>query len=114
MRWKAYGFQHYSIEQHPVCFCGLRPANVFVKDGIIIDVIRVSDSTSLSPSERSQFKTIDELFALIKNIHPESIAIFSVSYDSMFGYPTEIWVDPDAGVADEEYGYRNEKLVKRD
>lgn len=113
-RWKAYGLKNYTIEQKRDCFCvyGGDPVRVIVKDGVVVDAIRVSDSTSVSPGEQVWYKTVDELFSIIQSISPDSVAQFRVAYDSMYGYPKEFYVDPDAMKADEEYGYRNEKLVK--
>ena len=43
-----------------------------------------------------------------------SVAIvgFSVEYDTKFGFPKHIYVDPNAQIADEEYGYLTTSVRK--
>lgn len=113
-RWKAYGLVNYTIEQRRNCYCflGGDTIRVIVKNGELVDAVKLSDETSLSPSERMWYKTIDQLFELAKGINKDSIAVFRIAFDAKYGFPTDFYVDPDSMMADEEYGYQNEKLER--
>ena len=112
-RWKAHGFNNYTIEQRRICFClnGGEPVRVIVKDGQVINAVKISDGTSLSPSERIWYKTVDQLFEVINKINIDSVAVFRVEYEARYGYPVNFYVDPDSMMADEEYGYENSFLI---
>ena len=112
-RWEAYAIQDYSILQARTCFCadGGRRFLVTVRSGKIAGVSDPSDGTALSPDRWGEFRTIGDLFALVRSIDTAAVAFFQVSYDRRYGYPLSVYVDPSAQIADEEYGYET-SIVK--
>jgi len=73
-------------------------------------VIDPADGTVLPKDRWGAFKTIDDLFALVKSIDTTAVASLLVSYDARYGYPLRVFVDPSIHIADEEYGYETEMV----
>ena len=113
-RWQAYGLKNYSIDQQLNCFCvnGGRWVKVVVKDNQVVNVVDVSNDSSLVMNQWAQYKSVDQLFTIIRSINKDSVALFRVEYDSTYGYPKSFYVDPSSHIADEEYGYNSNNLVR--
>jgi hypothetical protein len=104
-RWRSYGFTDYEMLQTHNCFCAYRgPYKVIVRANRVVSVIDPSNGLSLPREIQAWFKTVDELFAIIRTIDPGTVAAFTVEYDQLYGIPS-FFVDPSAQMADEEYGY---------
>jgi hypothetical protein len=106
-RWKKLGIDSYSITQQQLCFCidGGIKATIQVRGNVIVSV---SDSATLKqiPQERWQwYKTIDQLFEAAINAQNSKPAQFTLQIDPTYGFPKSFWVDPNAQMADEEYGF---------
>ncbi len=112
-RWEAYDLDNYVIEQY-YFEISLNPEytyNVIVKNGEISEVVKTEGCKSRSGG---YFQTVEELFATIEAVNPDSVAEFSVQYDPVYGYPTYIFIDYVAMLADEEYVYFSSNLEKLD
>lgn len=72
-----------------------------------MSVVDLSDNSNAT-DRAGAFKTVTGLFDLIKSIDTTSVASFQATYDARYGYPLKIFVDPNANIADEEYGYETE------
>ncbi len=107
-RWEAYGFTNYTIDQILDCFCpyGGIPIRVVVRNNQVFNVSQAGNGLRLPAAYWGQFRTIDGLFEAVEEVNPDSVSVFTVTYDAKYGYPTVIYVDPSAMIADEEYGYR--------
>lgn len=102
-RWEARGPADYAMTQSRSCFCPrdvTGPFEVAVRDGAITSV--TFDGASV-PTDRAQ--SVDALFDLIADAYARDAAEVRVRYDPALGYPTEIWIDYDRQMADEETGY---------
>jgi len=110
-RWRAYHLTSYTVVQTRNCFCieGGRPMKVTVRNNAIVNVQR-TDLTPIPMEQWAGYKTIDELFALLKL--RDSVASLTVSYDRRYGYPTSLWIDYLAQAADDEIEYRTEGLQR--
>lgn len=85
----------YSIEQSWNCFCpnsGMK-VKVFVRADTIANVILLSDNSYLPYDEWGRYKTIKGLFSEVASIDTLAYNV-SVSYDSVFHYPSYIYVNP--------------------
>jgi hypothetical protein len=107
VRWRAYALVDYSLVQSRVCFCvdGGRKYLVTVRAGKIASVADAAGEGSLGAEKWGEFKTVPDLFALVASIDTTTVASLQVTYDPRYGYPSRVYVDPSAQVADEEYGY---------
>ena len=54
------------------------------------------------PPLPERFVTVEELFALLQDAVRRKAARIEVSYDERYGYPTELFIDYDERMADEE------------
>lgn len=92
-QWKAKGFHDYTIDQTRLCFCisGGETMRVTIRSGSITSVARLSDTTQVSPSISSLYLTVDSLFGKIRSPGSDSIV---VTYNSQFGYPERVDINP--------------------
>jgi len=99
-RWEAAGITDYEYEFQRTCECkDTRPARIEVRTGRVT-AATYTDSGESAPS--AGYPTIDELFELIDEAISAEAASMRVSYDQRLGYPTEIRIDYDLNVADDE------------
>ena len=113
-RWQAYNLTSYVIDQQSSCFCpyGGDVCKVYVQDNKVIDVITLSDGQSIFAQAPRRYKTVDELFALVSSINPDSVASLIVQYDTRFGFPAFISVDYSTQIADEEFSYHSQNIQR--
>lgn len=110
-RWKSKRLTNYTMVQSLRCYCpnGGQKVTVIVRNNLITDV-RDINGQSLPVDSQKPYKTVDELFAIIRSVDPAKVATLNVVYDNRLGYPTNLYVDPSKQIADEEYGYSVENL----
>jgi hypothetical protein len=113
-RWQAYQLRDYVLEQQRMCFCinGGETCLVYVANDKVTDAIRKSDGKSILGEFGSLYRTANQLLDLADSLNAVPVARLVVEYDSKFGFPKYIWVDPNAQIADEEYGYRTTSIRK--
>jgi hypothetical protein len=104
-RWTAAGVDDYSYTLSRQCFCPpefIGPFNVTVRDGAVRSVTREG-----APVNTSQvpIPTVPAIFDEIAAAIDAGAAEVRVEYDATLGYPTELWIDQDRMMADEETGY---------
>ena len=109
-RWQAYEFESYAIDQTIQCFCP--PPQTFTlhveADSIVgIDLnMSAFELWDLSEEQLQEYAqqrsfTVNDVFALIAE-NLESAHQLDVTYDPTYGYPTEVYLDKAANIADEE------------
>jgi hypothetical protein len=107
-RWAAMRPQHYEFTyQRSGCECLAEwtvPMRVLVHDREIQSVVNIGTG-QLIASTVHQAKTIDDLFDLIEEATARDAFRLAVTYDAELGYPTSIFVDFRAEVADDEAFY---------
>jgi hypothetical protein len=111
-RWQAYGIHDYSMLQSRNCFCpdgGTRYLITVQKDAVT-RVINPADGSVLPAGQWARFKTVVDLFALVKSIDTATVASIQVSYNARYGFPERVFVNPSANIADEEYGFKTDLL----
>ncbi len=112
--WEALGLTDYEFDVQRQCECSadwVRPARVVVSAG------RVAEATyadSGQPAAASMtYPTIDELFDMIEEaIRMEAPGLW-VSYDARLQYPTEISINYQEQVVDDEISISARNLVAR-
>ncbi len=109
-------FKNYTFEQQVSCFCA-PPVGIFfkltVRNSQIVSAENTQTGDLLEAREFSFFKTIPELIELIDSIDEDSVAVLNVTYDEKDNYPTYVYIDYSAQMADEEIGY-NSRNFERD
>ena len=119
-RWDAYNLSDYAIDQHWSCECfAPNSCSSFIINKVLDDVIyEIPDEAYFGRSEKEIYAytkrmaiTVDEAFNLIEKYKASADRI-DVEYDSKFGFPTKIFIDIDAQIADEEISRRFSNLQK--
>jgi Family of unknown function (DUF6174) len=106
-RWAASGSGDYELIQSVNCFCAEEargPFLVTVVDGAVTDVGPAPDST-ITPMDGVQVRSVEDLFAEIEAAMGADVARIDVTYDGETGVPTEVYIDEDETIADEEIGW---------
>jgi hypothetical protein len=85
---------------------------VVVRDNHIVKVLELSTDTPIPANHWVFYKTVDELFSIAQQTNPDSVAHIAIEYNPRYGLPSLIYIDPDEGVADEEFGYQSEFLSR--
>lgn len=117
-QWSAKMPAHYSFEAEMMCFCPetIRKAVVFeVKDGATV-AMRYADGGEISAETKDVFlqhSSIDKMFAILQDAADRKASSINVTYDAALGFPTEIAIDYDTMMADEERSFliRNVKAL---
>jgi hypothetical protein len=111
-KWIASGIDTYEYQFVRACECppeSAGPIIVTVDNGTIASVRRPAGSEL--PRWEGGSYPVEQLFAEVQAAidgEPDSIV---VTYDAEFGYPTQIYIDWDAGTADEETAYQATDLI---
>ena len=106
--WEANRSDNYSFVLEPICFCPqnlLDPVKIDVADGTIASVTYVDSGEAPEHDGYGRYVTIDDLFDTIQEGIDRPAAAVDVSYDPVFGFPTEANVNYDFRKTDEEYRF---------
>jgi hypothetical protein len=107
-RWTVSAPSAYEFTLGRSCFCGqetLRPVVVSVRNGAV-EALRYADDGAAIPLTRAgEFPTIDRLFEIIAEVRARPKSTVTVQYDLDRGYPVNVALDYDAGMADDEMLY---------
>ena len=113
MQWQSQNIHDYTIEQARYCFCpdGGQKVQITVRDDSVYSVLRLSDSMIIPYPNSARYLTVDSLFAIIENNESDSLV---VEYDSIYGYPTKLDINPqlhpvDGGIL---YETSNLRIIK--
>ncbi len=98
----------YSFVLTPICFCPqdlLDPVTVLVVDGVVASVSYVKSGKAPEHDGYGRYVTIDELFDTIQEAIDGGASQITAAYDPQVGYPTDVRIDYDTRMADEEYTF---------
>lgn len=113
-RWIASAPSAYEFTLRRSCFCGqesLRPVVVSVRNGAV-EALRYADDGAAIPLARAgEFPTIDRLFEIIAEARAWPKSTVRVEYDLDCGYPVNVSIDYDPGMADDEMFYSVRSFV---
>ena len=106
--WNAIFIRDYEYVVRRDCFCGWGglAVRVTVLDDRVVALAVESTGEPISLAHASQYPTIDGLFARIQDALDGRAWEVEASYDSRYGFPTDIWIDYERRAADDEVGYR--------
>lgn len=102
-KWKQTRHTHYSYTLQRSCFCppdAIKPMNIRVFQGKVQSA--TVDGIPLSADRMDSTLTIEQLFQKIHEAIDRNVSKLDVKYDPTYGYPTSIFVDYEAMMADEE------------
>jgi hypothetical protein len=111
-RWNATRPAAYVIDQDIVCFClGYdTTARVTVAGTTIIDVSNAETGAPRPRPEWRGYLSVDGLFEAIARAERDSNSRVEAVYDSVYGYPREVYLDLFLDAVDDEVHYRTANL----
>lgn len=113
-KWESQGIDTYEYRFSNACEClpeTSGPIIITVFNDEVTAVRRPDDAAGLPPRDGGPAPTIPELFETVQSAIVEGADSITVEYDEEFGFPTQLTIDWDAGLADEETIYTAEDLV---
>ncbi len=110
-QWYSLGVTHYSVDQlgYGQCFYCQQPVRLTIKDNRIVNVVLIDTGDPVPRTEWELYETIDGLFGLIRSV--KNAYQVRVQFDSTYGYPRSVWINPSEQIQDEEIGYLTSNLV---
>ncbi|MBD2663379.1 hypothetical protein B6N60_03261 [Richelia sinica FACHB-800] len=103
--WKEKDVKNYRYRLSKSCFCAPAargPVLIVVKDGVTTSVTSEETGQAVDPELFKQYDSVPKLFAVIQDAIDRKAASLNVKYDAKLGYPTQINIDYDTQIADEE------------
>ncbi len=103
--WQKTGIDSYSFTQKIFCYCSpdyVLPRRVTVENGEVTLV----DGEKFDRSKHPDYLSVLKSFDYIETKINKGVAEAKIEYDSIYGFPTYIYFDIDARIADEETTYK--------
>ncbi len=113
-RWDASAPANYSYRFNWLCFCldeYTAQMTVTAQNGIVTSVIRVEDGEPVSAEFEDSFDTVDELFDRVQKAIDQGAASIRAEFDPVSGLPTEVFIDENYQIADEELGWNAGEVI---
>jgi hypothetical protein len=104
-KWDRFGPDSYVYAIRVLCFCPVEyttPVRVRVEDGVAVERTYVDTGTPVPSALEDHFPAVDGLFDMLRRAYADEADEVIVSYDPGLGYPTELSIDRDEQLADEE------------
>lgn len=114
LRWSSSHLDSYRYRFHWSCYCTpdqVRLVDVTVVHGAVTSVTDANTGEALDAVAASRYGTIETLFEFVRSAILRPADAVNGSFDPGLGYPTAIFVDDKAGIADDETAFRIESLV---
>lgn len=103
--WRQQKISNYRYTLTRSCFCTAEargPVVVEVRNGVTTAVTSVATGQPVDRELFKQYDTVTKLFNVIQDAINRKASSLTVQYDAKFGYPTQINVDYNSQIADEE------------
>lgn len=107
-RWAGTGFASYDFDVRVSCFCvasSFGSVTISVRNLVPVSAVRTDSGKTVDTLYLQQIATVDRMFASAHGFIAARPASFKATYDSSLGFPTMVQVDPNATVADDEFGF---------
>ena len=112
--WAKNGSPNYQFNFQRSCFCipdYTREVGIIVVNGAIVAAHYTDNGLSVEDDFFGSYNTIDELFVLLEEAVNTGAAQIDVEFDAVLGYPTNLFIDQDRHIADEEQWIAASKVV---
>lgn len=103
--WRSQNISSYRYTLRVSCFCipeVTQPVVVEVRNGRVTSITAANTGKPVNPEYFKQYNSVPKLFNLIQNAIAKDANRLSVTYHPRLGYPTQINIDYNAQIADEE------------
>jgi hypothetical protein len=104
--WNHSGIARYQYTYRRNCFCLPQEDIVVVVDfNIVSEAFYTPSGMILADEDLESLFTVEELFGLIQEAIDANVARLDIIYNSVYGYPEDIYIDRDKQMVDEEIRY---------
>jgi Family of unknown function (DUF6174) len=103
--WEKKNIPNYRYTFSNGCFCipdARGPVVIEVRNGKTTSITSVETGQPVNPEFFQQYNTIPQLFNVIQDAIARQAFSLDVNYSAKYGYPTQINIDYNAQIADEE------------
>jgi hypothetical protein len=103
--WRSENISSYRYTLRVGCFCipeVTQPVVVEVRNGRVTSITAANSGKPVNREYFKQYNSIPKLFNLVRSAIAKDVNRLSVTYHPSLGYPTQISIDYDAQMADEE------------
>ncbi|MBD2447491.1 hypothetical protein H6G76_09960 [Nostoc sp. FACHB-152] len=103
--WNQQKLSNYRFTFSRSCFCvpkATQPVVITVRNGQVASVTAVNNNDPVDAELFQQYNSIPKLFGIIEDAIARKASNLAVKYDPKLGYPTQINIDYNQQVADEE------------
>jgi len=106
--WRSKNLRDYTIDQVRTCFCpdAGDAVRITVRSDTIFSLTKVSDGSVVTSP---YYYTVDSLFGIIKNPNGDSLV---VRYNSIYGFPEYLDINPQQHPVDGGALYETSNLIK--
>lgn len=110
-RWEGSGIGSYEMTVRRVCFCGfVDPVRIKVENGVVVSRTVASTGQPLPATYADLYPDVPGLFAIVEQAATDADD-FDTTFDATYGFPAEISIDWERGMADDEVAYRTEAFT---
>ncbi|MBD2439547.1 DUF6174 domain-containing protein [Nostoc sp. FACHB-110] len=103
--WNQQKLKDYSFTFSRSCFCvpkATQPVVITVRNGQVASITAVNNKEPVDAELFQQYNSIPKLFGIIEDAISRKAASLQVTYNPKLGYPTQINIDYNQQIADEE------------
>jgi hypothetical protein len=104
-RWQSYTIHNYTMNQIRECYCveGGTTMEITIRSDTVSKVLRLPDSTVVTGESVKWYLPIDSLFGIIRHSTFDSLV---VTYNTVYGYPEVVDINPQLHPVDGGVVYR--------
>ncbi|MCH7682486.1 MAG: hypothetical protein IIB35_02080 [Gemmatimonadetes bacterium] len=114
--WNAAAIHDYSMSFQRLClFCSVEfliPVRITVRGDTIYEVTDLDTGAPVAEPAPGAFLTIEGVFDAIQGAIDQRAAEIDVSYNSMFGYPTDVSIDPSRSLFNDDTQFQIREFVE--
>ncbi|MHC5725221.1 MAG: DUF6174 domain-containing protein [Nostoc sp.] len=113
--WRRQRIPNYRYEFTRSCFCFPKATELVVievRNGVTTSITSKETGKLVDRQLFQKYNTIPKLFNIIRNALIRKAANLTVQYDPIIGYPTQINIDYDRRIADDEIFFTIKNLQK--
>jgi Family of unknown function (DUF6174) len=106
--WNSKNPTSYSYTLQRSCFCPIEIAKAMrleVRDGTLTSIKYTDSGLDVPANLRPNIFKIEAFFDLIDSTRAKGGTVNNLEFDSTFGYPKQMYLDPIPNAADDETGY---------
>jgi hypothetical protein len=112
-RWREQGISNYQFDFQWICFCVedyRRAVTITVRNNVITEVRYLDNNERVEPANFDRYRTIDELYALIKDAGARNADRIDITYDANLNFPMTGYIDYSYRLMDEEIKFKVSNL----